>query len=469
MASFDPSALQDIQPPDIAGGVARGFQLKDLADSTQLNTLKLNQEKQTLADTQKTKSILSSSKLNTSEGLAEAQEKLTRAGLPDKAMELRKYGQQVESGELDNQLKNLDYHLGVQTYLDQKVGSIVASISSMADEKKADGKSPKYDRPTIDAMTNGALAKAVADIQNDQTTDDRTKKLLMEQVHKFMSTGQPVTFDSVAQAYSRTTDGVKQIKAKLDQLNVKSEIENRGVQRQQEQEKIGIERDKLNIAKQNAGSFGGRISSLMATAAENGVSLPAGLRSKQQQQALWQGLIDKNPGKTDQEIIAGVKSGQISMGVSKTEASVLGRREAAILPVEKSITRPGGFLDQAEKAVNSVDFPKLKAAGEFSKWSKEQQSDPALSRYKAAVAELRAEYSIVLSKGGQVTDAARHEAEKVIPDLITKEQFKAIKQVVLQGIESSKGGIEESISGVTGNSAPAPTTPTNVVNWNDLK
>jgi hypothetical protein len=198
---------------------------------------------------------------------------------------------------------------------------------------------------------------------------------------------------------------------------------------------------------------------LLAALTEKGVTLPQGLRSRQVLQQTLQGLIARNPGKSVDEIADQVKSGALTMGTEKTEASVLGRREAAILPVEKSITKPGGFLEQAEKAVDSVDFSKLKAAGSFEKWTKDQESDPDLSRYKAAVAELRAEYSIVLSKGGQVTDAARHEAEKVIPDLITKDQFKSIKQVVLQGIEASKSGVEESIQGVTGGKPSAPAAP----------
>ena len=143
-------------------------------------------------------------------------------------------------------------------------------------------------------------------------------------------------------------------------------------------------------------------------------------------------------------------SGRISTGIKKTEGTVLGRREGALLPVEKSITRPGGFLDQADKAVNAVDFPTLKKAGEFDKWTKEQNSDPKLSAYKAAVAELRAEYAIVLSKGGPVTDAARSESKEVVPDLITPDQFQSIKTIIKQGIEASKSGVEDSIAGIAG-------------------
>lgn len=228
-------------------------------------------------------------------------------------------------------------------------------------------------------------------------------------------------------------------------------------------EQDAIARQKLSAA---AGNMGARAKELRASLAEMGVSFPSGMRSVKAQNDLLQSLAEKHPDMSPDDIAKLVRSGSINMKVEQTEGGVLGRREAAILPVEKSITKPGGFLDQAESAVNAVDFSKLKAAGAFEKWGKDQMSDPNLTAYKAAVAELRAEYSIVLSKGGQVTDAARHEAEKVIPDLITKEQFKSIKKTVRQGIESSKSGVEESIEGVVGGKK---SNSNNTIHWDELK
>lgn len=261
--------------------------------------------------------------------------------------------------------------------------------------------------------------------------------------------------------------------AHLKLLGAKGQMEQYDKNRQfkMEQDKFALQKSEFSdkqrhekVVEKNMGSgFTPESGSLLAAMSERGVSLPAGMRSKAQQIATLNGLIERNPDKSVDEIADGIKSGQLSFGAAKTEASVLGRREAAILPVEKSIIKPGGFLDQAEKAVNDVDLPKLKAAGAFETWGRDQESDPKLTTYRAAIAELRAEYALVLSKGGQVTDAARHESAKVIPDLITKDQFKSVRKIVTQGIEASKGGVEESIGGVTGKSS------NKTIHWDDLK
>lgn len=217
--------------------------------------------------------------------------------------------------------------------------------------------------------------------------------------------------------------------------------------------------DAIAEEKLKSGKIDDKASQLRASLAEMGVSFPSGMRSVKAQNDLLESLVKKHPDMEPDDIAKKVRAGNIDMKVETTEGGVLGRREASILPVEKSIMKPGGFLDQAESAVSAVDFPKLKAAGAFEKWGKDQESDPKLSAYKAAIAELRAEYSIVLSKGGQVTDAARHEAHEVVPDIITKDQFKSIKKTIQQGIESSKGGVEDSIQELSGGKKDNPSFP----------
>src|ERR1700733_2773006 len=467
--AFDPSPIASIgDNADMTGAVSKGFQLKDLIDTNQLNQLKLAGAKRQEAEEQEVSKIFKQkgADLSTPEGASKLAGEVARVS-PDKGMELLKFSQQAASGELAKQQAQLELYSAAHDFQAQKVGAIVASAGATTDTGAL-----KYDAKTRDAMTIGAIAKETADIKDDPNMDPKLKEILLQSLGRFTSAkgpnGQPmpITFDRLNDVWKSMPQGTKQIKDALDALRTKGEIANQPLQAanlrgEQQHRKVEEQQgqERINIAKQNAGSFGGQIGDLMGALAERGVSVPAGMRSKAQQQALFQGLLSRNPGKSPDEIADMVKSGQLSLGAEKTEASVLGRREAAILPVEKSITKPGGFLDQAEKAVNAVDFPTLKAAGEFSNWGKEKESGPKLSAYKAAVAELRAEYSIVLSKGGQVTDAARHESAQVIPDLITKDQFQQIKKTVLQGIEASKGGVEESLTGVTGKDASTPSAP----------
>ena len=446
--AFDPSALQDIQPPDIVGGIAKGFQLKDMADAQQLNQLKLGAEKATLADADKAKAILSSSDLSSNKGVAEASEKLTRAGLAKQGMDLRKQSSAIESGELDNKLKQVDLHHSAQDIIATSVDKLWQQATALKNEKTPDGR-PKNTEASINAWIQGQIPLTISGIQSDNALPEDVKKTALGGFQQATAQTGQINYDTLTQYERSTKQGQAQLKSMRDDLLAQT-----GQKREQETERHNQAMEglaaKREADKPKPAAPGSKAEQLRASMAMLNVSFPQGDRSQASQNETINGLINKYPDKTPDEIAQGLKTGALSMATEKTEASVLGRREAAILPVEKSIIKPGGFLDQAERAVNAVDFSKLKAAGKFESWSKDQNSDPALTAYKAAVAELRAEYSIVLSKGGQVTDAARHEAEKVIPDLITKEQFKSIRNTVKQGIEASKSGVEESIAGVEG-------------------
>lgn len=439
--AFDPSVISDIgaSGPDFAGSTAKAFQLKDLINEEQLSSLKLAGAKQSASEQNAAKDIFKSSDISTEKGIAEASEKLTRAGQPDKAMELRKYGQQAASGELDNQIKQLEI-------ADKSMGSLVSVVDPIvakADELRRSGQPDAMIQAYIQAQTPLAIM---------QLEQSGLPPQAMQKIHALMQQG-PITYDKLKSIDSGNKQGQQMIKSRLDELrvNTASKAQDEHTRHDERMEELTAQRQGTGDSAQND-----KVSAVRAAMADSGVSFPSGMRSEKAQRDTIAGQIKAHPDDSPQQIAQRVKNAQIAMGGAKTEENVLARREAAILPVEKSITKPGGFLDQAEKAVNEVDFPKLKAAGGFESWTKEQESDPSLTAYKAAVAELRAEYSIVLSKGGQVTDAARHEAAKVIPDLITKDQFKRIKQTVMQGIESSKSGVEESISQTEGKSVDHP-------------
>lgn len=215
-----------------------------------------------------------------------------------------------------------------------------------------------------------------------------------------------------------------------------------------------LEMEKEKIA-QEAGSP--ENAALAAALADKGVDIK-GYRGKQLQLVLT-GLIAKHPTMTNDEIADHVKSGQIDMRVATTEATKLSAREASIAPVEKSINQPGGFLDQAEKAVNDIGLPNSKIGAEVEYRAMEQRGDPKLSAYKTRVAELRAEYSIVLAKGGATSVHSQEEAAKVVPDIISPAQFKEVKKAIFQGIETAKKGVRESITDI-GGTKPESATPT---------
>ena len=156
-----------------------------------------------------------------------------------------------------------------------------------------------------------------------------------------------------------------------------------------------------------SGSFGGKVAELMAALAEKGVSLPAGLRSKQQQRALYEGLIARNPDKSVDEIADLVKAGKIEMGAetkeTQTAAAVAGRVSVA----QNEIKEFAPLIRQASTAVprgQFVPITKLMQMGDT------QLSDPNLKRLKIAVNSLLNAYDLLAARGGTDKDkrAAAH-------------------------------------------------------------
>ncbi len=105
MATFDPSVISQIPDgaPDPVGSMERGYRLRDLIDAEQLDALKTRQAKQEVADTEKTKKILSKSDISTPEGMLKAASALNQGGLTRQAMDLMK-----EAGTSRQQQMQLD-------------------------------------------------------------------------------------------------------------------------------------------------------------------------------------------------------------------------------------------------------------------------------------------------------------------------------------------------------------------------
>lgn len=210
----------------------------------------------------------------------------------------------------------------------------------------------------------------------------------------------------------------------------------------------------LNKAKEGAPTAD--VSKLLAAMADIGVSVPG--RNQKTQNATLQGLIERHPEMTVDDIAQGVKSGQLSMKVAGRESDVEARRAASIAPVEKSIVDKDGFLDQAESAIKEVNFPANKKGAELQKWFEENKLSPALSNYETRVTELRQEYAIVLAKGGLTSDASRAEASRVVPEIITPAMFERTKEAIKQGIATAKRAVDESIADTEGTPPKAAET-----------
>jgi hypothetical protein len=448
---FDPSVISQIgQQPDLGAAVGKGFQLKDLINQTTLSNIETKKAQREQEQSDFLSKISKQYDITNPQQASKAASEAAKKGYPDLATGVLKQSQSLQLGQAQIEEQRFQIGLQAQTRIDEGVQGVLASVN--AQTSGPDGKplltpqgTEKYDSKTKDAMTLAGVLKMKKDLEDDETMSPDAKKMAMTEINKYLASGQPITYDGINQVARSTKTGREAFDKEIERRNKLSEIQNRT---DTLEERKRHDQATEGLAKQKAAP--------PEALSPQGQTLYDELAARDQaflSRLSGKGIEERNKviedwakqGKTADQMI-GARAGTQA---TKTEASVLGRREAAILPVEQSITKPGGFLDQAESAVNSVNLPKLKAAGKFESWSKDQMSDPDLTRYRAAVAELRAEYAVVLSKGGQVTDAARHESEKVIPDLITPAQFKSIKQVVQQGIAASKGGVESSLDKAT--------------------
>jgi hypothetical protein len=396
MTTFDPSAIQDIagNMPDIPGAMAKGFQLKDLADEGQLRQLNLTSKRSEVEDQQKRKQIMSSADVSTPKGLAETSEKLNRAGLAQDAMDLRKFGQSVASGEWQQKQQMLELHSSAQNIIEEKLNGIWGQANAMREAKTPDGR-PKYNEAAINAQIQARVLAEVGDVQNDPSIPDDVKKIALSGVNKTLApNGGRITFDELTAYEQNSNKGRAQIEALLKQHNISSEIEHRGVEEKQNQERIDIAR--ANSQRQSGNAT---LDSMYAAFGEAGIPIPG--RSKQTQDASMRGLMKKYPDLTADEIAKGVRDGQLSYAAEKKEVTTAAGIAGRVSVGENEL------IDFAPKAIaisNKV------SRGDFVPFNRLQQmgerniSNPDLKELYGRTNAILNAYDVVAARGGTDKD-----------------------------------------------------------------
>ena len=154
-----------------------------------------------------------------------------------------------------------------------------------------------------------------------------------------------------------------------------------------------------------AAGFGDAESNLLAALAEQGVSLPAGMRSKDQQVATLRSLLARNPGMTPDEIAYKVGTGQIGFGVDKKETTTAAAQSGKIRYAENEIKQIAPLIREASALV---------PRGNFVPWNKLSQiadtqiSDPNLKQLKSYMNTLSNAYDMLAARGGTDMDKRAH-------------------------------------------------------------
>lgn len=154
-------------------------------------------------------------------------------------------------------------------------------------------------------------------------------------------------------------------------------------------------------------AFTPKMGDLMSALAEKGVSLPTGFRSKEQQAALYQSLLDRHPGMSVEDIATGIKNGAIQFGAEKKQTQTAAAIAGRVLVAENEITQFAPLVREASAAVprgNFVPINKLIQMGDSS------ISDPKLKQLKIYINSLLNAYDILAARGG--TDVNKREATR---------------------------------------------------------
>ena len=221
---------------------------------------------------------------------------------------------------------------------------------------------------------------------------------------------------------------------------------------------------------QTSGTLSPKANQLGASLAAAGISLPTGTRSAAARAQTLQGLIDKYPNMTPDQIAQQVKSGQVSMTASRTEATQVARREGNIEASATALTEQGGLYDQLLSAADKVNLGDSKTANAVRIGMQQHvYANPDIQRYVTVLEDTRADLTNVLARTGQATETVRAQANNMFPDTMSVSELKAaidaskkVTSAVMAGnqavMDAIKNGYSvEHASTLVGTAAPKAT------------
>lgn len=159
---------------------------------------------------------------------------------------------------------------------------------------------------------------------------------------------------------------------------------------------------------EDRGTFTATSGDLLASLSAKGISLPAGMRSKEQQIATLNGLLRKYPNLTPDEIADNIGSGQINFGSDKKAATVAAGQEGK---VSTAVNELGIFGDQALAASAKVPRGSFIPANQLIQMADSSISDPNLLTLKLKLNALNNAYNVLSARGGTDAESRKHVAQ----------------------------------------------------------
>jgi hypothetical protein len=159
---------------------------------------------------------------------------------------------------------------------------------------------------------------------------------------------------------------------------------------------------------EDRGTFTATSGDLLASLSAKGISLPAGMRSKEQQIATLNGLLRKYPNLSPDEIAENIGNGQINFGSDKKAATVAAGQEGK---VSTAVNELGIFGDQTLAASAKVPRGSFIPANTLMQMADKSISDPNLLTLKLKLNALNNAYNVLSARGGTDAESRKHVAD----------------------------------------------------------
>jgi len=218
---------------------------------------------------------------------------------------------------------------------------------------------------------------------------------------------------------------------------------------------------KTQTPTQEAKNFAPDESQLMGALAEAGVSLPAGLRSQQQMKSTFRGLIDRNPGKTPDQIADLVRTGQLDFnGAKKSTAQLMTQSAAANVQaskLEKDFAQLEPLIAKLPDAPNVINRALVGLKNNLSFGGDKDSAKLVLYMREAAT-----EYA-KLSSGSTGSAAPAEgnikEAVEIFHKAFTEGGYQGLKEAMIQSARNKRDAVQEGLKAASTRGASTGNAP----------
>jgi hypothetical protein len=204
---------------------------------------------------------------------------------------------------------------------------------------------------------------------------------------------------------------------------------------------------KSQTPSQEAKQFAPDERQLMGALAERGISLPAGLRAQEQMKSTFRGLLDRNPGKTPDEVADLVRTGQLDFnGAKKSTAQLMTQSAAANVQaskLEKDFNQIGPLVAKLPDGPNAINRVLVGLKNNLSFGGDKDSAQLVLYIREAAT-----EYA-KLSSGSTGSAAPAEgnikEAMDIFHNAFTQGGYEGLRTAMIQSAQNKRDAVQEGL------------------------